>query len=214
MRPGLRVALAVALGAAVGACGDRQPETAEPAGGPATSSPSGGTVSAEVTGRALDACADGDADGGIAALDSALALAPGAADARVARGLCLWTRWGDSGDDADAQRAYDDLSAAIDAVEDDPSAERATPLDQMYAHRAFVANALDGDWRRTLEDLGRAVEIAPDDPTHVLDRGVVRSYAGAPDAARADWQRFLALADPEDSRRAVVEELIDGLDAE
>lgn len=160
--------------------------------------------------EAFQICLTGDVDAGIRALDTLIARSA-SVDGFVSRGLCHWARWDDTGGVDDARRAYLDLTAAIEAVEGG-EAGHATPLHQMYSHRAFVARALDDAWVRTLEDLDRAVDLAPRNPTHVLDRGVVRSYAGDTAAARTDFQRFLVLADSGDvERRAVVRELIDSL---
>ena len=166
---------------------------------------------------AFGACLDDDPDAGVARLDSVLEATPGAPDALVARGLCRWARWDETDDAADARGAYDDLSEAIGAVEGGTAA-RGTPLDQIYSHRAFVAQALDGGWTRTLEDLDAAVRLDPDEPRHVLDRGVVHSYAGDTLDARRDLRRYLALADSagadDPQRRRVVEALLDELGVE
>ncbi len=203
MRAGLLVVLLAAL--AAGGCGADTPA-------PATGPPSPLDVAAVRDG--LERCLDGDADTGVARLDSVLDRSPGAPDALVARGLCRWARWDDGGDGDDARLAYEDLSAAIEAVEAGTPA-RGTPLDEIYSRRAFVAQALDGAWVRTIEDLDRAVALAPDQPRHVLDRGVVRSYAGDSAAARRDLRQYLALADsagtPDPSRQAVVERLLEDL---
>ena len=173
-----------------------------------------GPVPPGVVGQALDDCTAGATDAGIASMDSVVARLPDASDALVARGLCHWTRWSETDDPADAERAHRDLSAAINAVEAGRDRAQATPLDRMYAHRAFVANAVDNAWTRTLTDLDRAVALAPRDPTHVLDRAVVRSTVGDTAAAVADLRRFLAVADSADTeRRSVVEEMLADLGA-
>ena len=190
----------VALVLVVAACASEAP-----AGGGAA-----GPVSVETVGAALDSCRAGAPDAGIAALDTAIARVPRSVDALTTRGLCYWTRsaTGDASD-ADAALAYDDLSAAIDVAE--AGADHATPLDRIYAHRAFVARAADGaGWDRTLGDLDEAVRLAPRDPTHTLDRGVARLAAGDTAAARLDLERFLVLADPDDTaRRDLVEAMIE-----
>ena len=204
---------------ALAACGDgaSAPETAAPQ---APASP----VDFEAVETSFRLCLDGDVPGGVARLDSVLNRSPRAPDALVARGLCRWANWDDDGETDEARAAYDDLTAAIEAVESGDEA-RGTPLDEIYSHRAFVARALDGGWVRTLEDLDRAVALDPREPRHVLDRGVVRVYAGDSTAARRDLRQYLALADsaeardedaPDTEHRAVVESLLDdlGSDAE
>lgn len=186
-------------------CGDAPPEA-----GPVGAS----EVDFAAVERAYDACLDGDADAGVASLDSVLVQSPGAPDALVARGLCRWARWEGRDSLADVQAAYDDLSSAIEAVEAGTPA-RGTPLDDIYSHRAFVAQTLDDGWVRTLEDLDQAVALDPDEPRHILDRGVVRSYLGDTLAARSDLEQYLVLADSfevdDPARRAVVERLLEDL---
>ena len=212
MRGAHRVWLAVLV---LGACRAEAPAPEAPAGPPEP-------VDLAAVQASFGRCLDGDVPGGVARLDSALARSPGAPDALVARGLCRWAGWDDGGDVADARAAYDDLTAAIAAVEGGTEA-RGTALDDIYSHRAFVARALDRSWVRTLEDLDRAVALDPEEPRHVLDRGVVRSYAGDSAAARRDLRQYLALADsaeardraaPDREQRAVVESLLDGLDGD
>lgn len=171
----------VLLVVAVGACSD--------APGPVPT-PASPQELAEVS-DAFDECVRGDIEVGLAGLDAVIDQSPRDPDALVARGLCRWARWSTSGQESDARDAYRDLSDAIDAVDD--GAQAGTPLDQIYSHRAFVAQSLDQAWVRAIEDLDRAVEIAPREPSHVLDRGVARAYAGDTTAARADLDRFLTL---------------------
>ena len=210
----MRRALPVLLAAlALAACGDAAPpEPASPAGPPTS-------VDLGAVQASFDQCLDGEVAEGVSRLDSVLAASPGAPDALVARGLCRWAGWDDGGDLEQVRQAYADLTAAIEAVEGGTEA-RGTPLDDIYAHRAFVAQALDDGWVRTLEDLDRAVQLAPAERRHVLDRGVVHSYAGDSAAARRDLRQFLALADsaeardddpPSDAQRSVVESLLDDL---
>ena len=190
----------VALAFALAACTSQAP-----AGGGA-----GGPVAVQTVDAALDSCRAGAPDAGIAALDTAIARVPRSVDALTTRGLCYWTRSATADDpDADAALAYDDLSAAIDAAE--AGADHATPLDRIYAHRAFVARATGGaGWDRTLGDLDAAVRLAPRDPMHTLDRGVARLAAGDTAAARLDLERFLVLADSSDTaRRDLVEAMIE-----
>ena len=150
--------------------------------------------------EAFAACQEGDLEDGIGVLDAHVRQDEGAADPLVLRGLCHWTRWDQTGDESDAERAYRDLSDAIAILEDGGEAD--APLDRVYSYRAFVANALDGEWERTVEDLGRAVELAPDNATHVMDYGVARSYAGDTVGARRELERFLALtSDSADAQR-------------
>ena len=160
-------------------------------------------------GAAFRDCVQGDLDAGLAGLDAAVRAAPGDPDALVARGLCRWRRSAASGD-GDARGAYRDLSDAIDAVE--AGAASRTPLDQVYSHRAYVAQTLDGGWTRTLEDLDHAVRLAPRRPGHVLDRGVAHAYAGDTLAARRDLERYLAADSLDDSRRRVAQAMLDDLD--
>ncbi|MDT7857438.1 tetratricopeptide repeat protein [Rubrivirga sp. S365] len=195
-------AFVAALALALAACGAE----------PAAEGGSGGPVAAATVAAALDTCRAGAADAGIAALDTAIARVPGSVDALATRGLCYWTRSAEGTDpDADAERAYADLTAAIDAAEG--GAAHATPLDRLYGHRAFVAQARDGaGWAETLADLDAAVRLAPRDPRHTLDRGVVRLSAGDTAAARVDLARFLVLADSADAaRREFVEAMLDDL---
>lgn len=188
-----RLVLACLL-AAVG-CGPRE---APPPATPATL--------ADVA-EAFDTCRDGDLDAGLGTLDGVLERSPRDPDALVARGLCRWARWSGSGARRDIRDAYRDLSEAIASVDD--GAQPGTPLDQIYSHRAFVAQALDDGWTRALADLDRAVALDPADPTHALDRGVVHAYAGDTVAARADLGRFLDLADSADvDRQRVAEALL------
>ena len=201
--------LAALVGGAVlalAACDEPDRTTPGGAGRP------GGAVAAETVAAALDSCRAGAADAGLAVLDTALARVPGAVDALTTRGLCYWTRSATGDDpDADAARAYDDLTAAIEAAR--AGAAHATPLDRIYSHRAFAAQARDGaGWGGTLADLDEAVRLAPRDPTHTLDRGVARLAAGDTAAARLDLARFLVLADSADTaRRGVVEDMLDDL---
>ncbi|WP_420457321.1 hypothetical protein [Rubrivirga sp.] len=205
MRGAWPVVLLAAL--AAGGCGPDAP--APP--------PDGAPLDVAAVRDGLDRCLDGDADAGVARLDSVLDRSPGAPDALVARGLCRWARWDDAGDVDDVRLAYADLSAAIEAVEGGTPA-RGTPLDEIYSRRAFVAQALDGGWVRTIEDLDRAAALAPGEPRHVLDRGVVRSYAGDSVGARRDLRQYLALVDsfgtPDPSRQVVVERLLEDLGEE
>lgn len=173
--------------------------------------PEPGPVSPGTVSAALDTCRAGDPDVGVAALDAALARAPGSVDALATRGLCYWTRasLSDADPERDVDHALGDLTAAIGAAEG--GAEHATPLDRLYSHRAFVARARDGaGWRETLDDLDAAVRLAPRDPTHALDRGVARLAAGDTAAARRDLARFLVLADSGDvAKRDLVEALME-----
>ncbi|PAP77652.1 tetratricopeptide repeat protein [Rubrivirga marina] len=215
----MRRRLPVLLAAlALGACGDDAPTPAPvaPPGPPAS-------VDLGAVQASFDQCLAGDVTDGVARLDSVLAASPGAPDALVARGLCRWAGWDDDGGDPEQVRAaYTDLTAAIEAVERGGEA-RGTPLADIYSHRAFVAQALDDGWVRTLEDLDRAVALAPEEPRHVLDRGVVHSYAGDSVAARRDLRQYLALADsaeardrepPSSAQRSVVESLLADLDGD
>ena len=158
---------------------------------------------------ASDECLRGDLAAGLASLDAVVARTPRAPDALVARGLCRWQRWSETDDADDVEGAYGDLSDAIAAVED--GAASGTPLDRIYSHRAFVAQALDGDWARTIQDLDRAAQLAPGNPVHVLDRGVVHAYAGDTAAARRDLGRYLATDSVDADRQRVVEALLDDL---
>lgn len=209
MRSGAALVLTVL---ALGACRVEPsgPESAPEAGPAAVAS---APVDLAAVEAAFDRCLEGETEAGIARLDSVLARSPAAPDALVSRGLCRWAQWDETDDLDDARAAYADLSAAIEAVEGGARAH--TALDQIYSHRAFVAQALDEGWVRTLEDLGRAVELDPDEPRHVLDRGVVHAYAGDTTAARADLRQSLALADSagddDPQRRRVVEALLDEL---
>lgn len=199
----------VAIAAAVTALAACAPDDAGAGRAPVVGG--GGTVSVETVAAALDTCRAGVPDAGIDALDAALARSPGAVDALATRGLCYWTRASisDADPDGDVDRAYDDLTAAIDAAR--AGAEHATPLDRLFSHRAFVARARDGaGWGRTLDDLDEAVRLAPRDPTHALDRGVARLAAGDTSAGRRDLARFLVLADSADAaRREMVEAMIE-----
>ncbi len=194
----MRAAALIAGLALLGACRDEPP------------TPAGGPISPETVHAALQTCIGGDPGAGIAVLDSALARAPGSVDALVTRGLCYWTRADALGGEADARRAYDDLSAAIDGYDDGPGGPPTTPLDQIYSHRAFAARLVHpDDWRPTLRDLNRAADLAPRNPLHVLDRGVVHRALDDTTAARADFRRFLALADSSDAvRRRMVEQML------
>ncbi len=171
-------------------------------------------VPVEVVGvrAALDECTRGDLGAGLASLDATLAQTPAAPDALVARGLCRWRRWGETDDPDDARGAHRDLSDAIGAVE--RGAAAGTPLDRIYSHRAFVAQALDGAWDRAPADLDRAVEVAPGETGHVLDRGVARAYAGDTAAARRDLRRFLAADSADAGRQRVARALLEDLDPE
>ena len=199
-RGGLTALVAAAV-TALAAC-------AEPPGQPGGAG-AGGAVSLETVAAALDTCRAGDPDAGIAALDEALARSPGSVDALATRGLCYWTRSATTGGDPDAEAAHADLTAAIDAARD--GAEHATPLDRLYAHRAFAARARDGaGWDETLADLDEAVRLAPRDPAHTLDRGVARLAAGDTAAGRRDLARFLVLADSaEVAKRELVEAMME-----
>jgi len=199
-------AVALALAVALGGC------PAAPGSGPEASREPG--VPLSTVEEAFAACLDGDPADGVARLDALVVAGRTAPDALVARGLCRWALWDETGAREDARGAYRDLTAAIRAVEAGGEA-RGTPLDQIYGHRAFVAQAVDGGWVRTLEDLGRAVALAPLAPQHLLDRGVVHSYAGDTLAARTDLRAYLALTDSvagdDPERRSVVEALLDDL---
>lgn len=162
--------------------------------------------------EAFALCTGGDLEDGIAALDAQIDQSPDAADPHVLRGLCYWTQWDQTGDASDAEQAYEDLTAAISAVEDGRDA--GTPLDRIYSYRAFVAHALDDKWERTVEDLGRAAELAPGNPTHAIDHGVARSYVGDTVGARREIQRYLALTgdSTESQRRDLAESLLADLE--
>ncbi|WP_412062701.1 hypothetical protein [Rubrivirga sp. IMCC45206] len=197
-----RAGLLASLALLMAGCALETPPADDPPADPAT------------LGQAFDDCSSSDPATGLAVLDAALARSPGDADALVARGLCHWAAWAEDEDTDAAARAYDDLTAAIAAIE--AGADAQTPLDVVYSHRAFVAHALDGAWVRTLEDLDRAAALDPDEPRHALDRGVVRSYAGDTALARAALREYLALADSagiaaSDARRDVVEALLNDL---
>lgn len=178
---------------------------ADPAGGAAA-------VEAGSMDEAFARCTGGDLEDGIAALDATVRETDGAPDPLVLRGLCYWTRWDQSGDASDAEQAYSDLSSAITAIEDGASA--AMPLDRVYSHRAFVAQALDGGWERTVEDLGRATELAPDNATHAIDYGVARALVQDTAGARREFRRFLSLTDDstDAERRDLAESLLDDLE--
>ncbi len=201
----VRVPAVLLAALAAGGCG---PDTPAPEAGPAS------PLDLAAVESAFDRCLADDTEAGVARLDSVLDRSPGAPDALAARGLCRWARWGDRGDLDDVRRAHADLTAAIEAVEAGTPA-RGTSLGALYSHRAFVAQALDDGWVRTLEDLDRAVALDPAEPRHVLDRGVVRSYAGDSAAARRDLRQYLVLADSAGSldppREAVVERLLNDL---
>lgn len=179
---------------------------APPEGGRAGSA-DGGPVSAEALDDALETCLDGDPEVALARLDSAVARAPASVDALTTRGLCRWTRFAADSAAADAEAAYADFTAALDAADHDGDA--VTPVDRVYSHRAFVARALGDGWDATIADLTAAIEAAPDRPLHLLDRAVAYRAAGDTAAARADLRRFLALADSADEvRRDMVAEML------
>ncbi|MGB3543037.1 hypothetical protein [Rubrivirga sp.] len=164
--------------------------------------------------QAFAACQQGDLEDGIEALDAQVRQNEGDPDPLVLRGLCHWTQWDQTGDEADAERAYQDLTTAIDAIEAGQKGD--TPLDRIYSYRAFVANALDGEWARTVEDLGQAVELAPGNATHAMDHGVARSYVGDTAGARRELERFLSLTDDsaDAQRRVLAESLLVDLEGE
>ena len=194
---------AVLLAALAGGCDDRPENPA-----PAASVPS--VPLAEVSG-AFDECVIGNLDAGLEQLDGILDRSPEDSDALVARGLCRWSLWSTSGDDDDVRGAYADLSDALRAAGDGAQPDAA--LAQIYVHRAYVAQSLDGAWVRALEDLDRAVALAPGHPGHVLDRAVARVSAGRVDAARADLRRIVALPDTVlPDRQRVAEAMLDDLE--
>ena len=194
---------AVLLAALAGGC-DEPPEAPPEA----EAAPDGPL--AEVA-DAFDECRAGDLQRGLRQLDAVVRQSPRDPDALVARGLCRWSWSSTTGDDDDLRGAYQDLSDAIEAV--DGGAESATPLDQIYSRRAYVAQALDGAWVRALEDLDHAVALAPGDAGLFLDRAVARRSAGRTAAARADLRRFVALPDTVlPDRQRVAEALLDDLE--
>ena len=184
-----------ALAVAAGGCGGGEPAPAAPAD----------LMDVQAAYRA---CLDGDPEAGLASLDVAVDAAPGDPDALVARGLCRWRLSAASGDGAGG--AYDDLTDAAEAVQ--AGAPSQTPLDEIYGHRAYVAQAVDGDWTRALADLDRAVRAAPGRTVHVLDRGVAHALAGDTLAARRDLRRFVAIDTLDESRRRAAEAMLEDLD--
>ena len=87
----------------------------------------------------------GESDGltvGIARLDSLLGVSPGNADVLAIRGQCRAVRFAADSVQADARAAFNDLTAAIDAITARPDAFQ-TPLGALYNQRAFVVQAID-----------------------------------------------------------------------
>lgn len=192
------------LGVAVAGCADEGPLA-----GP------GARVSMEAVDAALQTCMAGDPSHGVAALDSMLARAPASVDALTTRGLCHWTAFAADSAEADAEAAYDDFTAALDAASEGRDGAFVTPVDRIYSHRAFVSRARGDGWDATISDLTAAIEAAPHNPIHRLDRGVAHRFAGDPEAARADLEVFLSLADSTDTaRRDMVAEMLDELAAD
>lgn len=173
------------------------------AGGPGAPPDPGDAAAIAVVEQALNGCLGGDAPASIARLDTLLAARPGDVDALATRGMCHRVRFAADSSRADAEQAMDDLTAAIERLAGGGASAGYT-LDRLYAHRAYVHEALDrGVWTEVVADLERAVAAAPDEPTHRLDLGVAKSLAGDTTAAIADLRRFLAMA-PTDSARGPV----------
>ncbi len=150
---------------------------------------------------AQTACMQERVSAGLARLDSLDRAHPGNADVLAMRGMCRAVRFAADSVQADARAAYDDLSAALAAVEAAPDAFQARPA-QLYNQRAFVVQGLrPDDDAAMIADLSRAVQLAPSNPAFVRDRGVARAIAGDTAAARADLRQFVALA-PADSASA------------
>ncbi|MEM0964401.1 MAG: tetratricopeptide repeat protein [Bacteroidota bacterium] len=165
-----------------------------------------GFVSHERLQAAFSQCRAGDTFEGLAALDEIVDAAPESADARALRGLCAWTRWDQTQDDTDIERAYDDMTEAIRLLEESVDGAGSVALDRIYNHRAFIVHALDDSWERSVEDLTRAKELAPAVPMHVIDRGVARVQLGDSTGAREDLRAYLSMTDSSASRRREVAE--------
>ncbi len=165
----------------------------------------GDSVALTVVQTAQAACASGDAEAGIARLDTLLLARPGDVDALATRGLCRHVRFAADSSRADAQAAMDDLTAAAERLDGGATSAIYT-LDRVYAHRAFVRAALGpGDWPAAVEDLERAAQLAPDEATYRIDLGVARGLAGDTVGAIADLRQFLVMAPDDTARKPVVE---------
>ena len=171
----LRALLAVGLVLAASACGD-------------AARPARATADAGALGRAQAACAAGDAEGGLAAVDSVLSTSA-TADALVVRALCRWLVFDDTGELGEA--AEQDLTDALAVARADGA--EAAALARIYSHRAALRRARGAGWPATLADLDAAVEADTAQPLYVLDRAVARLQRGDSAAAVRDLDRYLQL---------------------
>ena len=171
-----RSVLALGLAVAAAGCGDA----------PRSSAIS--SVDAGALDRAQSACAVGDAEAGLAAVDSVL-NASATADALVVRALCRWLVFDDTGEmGADAEG---DLTEALAVARADGA--DAPTLARIYSHRAALRRALGAEWPATLADLDAAVEADTAQPIYVLDRAVARLQRGDSATAVRDLDRYLQL---------------------
>jgi tetratricopeptide (TPR) repeat protein len=118
----------------------------------------------------------GDLKAALAGLDEAVRIAPGMAEAWALRAAVRF-------DSADQEGALADLSQSL-GIEDSAVARY---------NRGSVYEAL-GLWAEAAGDYTRAMEQDPADPDSLLRRAACLSRLGDREAARADLDRFLAMA--------------------
>ena len=193
MSRALCLAAAVCTALLAAGCG---PEAPSPLDGP------DGTAQ-----QALDACFLGDVPGGLALV--ARRAARDDVDALTARALCRWMAFAADSSRADAEGALGDLDLAIRLAAEQP---HETPLDHLYAHRAFARQAVaPGDWAATLDDLDAAIRLAPGSARHLLDRAFVRLAQADTAGAVADLERVLLVDAKDTARLALATRTLDEL---
>ena len=171
-----RALLAFGLAVAASGCGDAPRPAATAA------------VDAGALDRARSACAVGDAEAGLAAVDSVLSASQ-TSDALVVRALCRWLVFdetGEGGEDAES-----DLTEALAVARADGA--DAPTLARIYSHRAALRRALGAGWPATLADLDAAVAADTAQSLYVLDRAVARLQRGDSATAVRDLDRYLQL---------------------
>ena len=145
--------------------------------------------------RLTFACVGGQIDAALVGMDSLIAAAP-TPEAHALRAGCRRQRFARDSARADAEGALTDLDAALETA----SGETAGAL---YSQRAFTRLALrPDDFVGAAADLDRALEADPGNARHLLDRGTARALAGAPEAARADYEAALVAGDSAASAEA------------
>jgi tetratricopeptide (TPR) repeat protein len=134
---------------------------------------------------------DGQYEDAIQALDKAIQLDPGHAEAYSLRGTAR-------SDLGDYQNALADLTKAIEMAKE--SNDQAV-LSELHYARA-LNHARSHGWKEAIVDFDAAVAISPNDPDYYNGRSRAHFFAGDTAASIKDAEEALSLNQEKDERRA------------